>query len=235
MSQQLYNLVHSMNKSEKKHFKMYIYSLGSKTKLSKLFDIVNKQKDYDYSDCDIQTRQEFVDAFRDTLLMLSDYKVMLTMHHPFYTTGSHGGYFPFTTYMMPMTGLKPRLLIPLPATGFISNLMRSRLSEQDTKSSPYASYRSTLIPYIEQHGNILVAAGHEHTLQHHVINGINYIVSGSGSKRGPLTTESYTKFAYGNFGYAIVDYFKDDSVWIRFFANDEEDKNFIEVYRSKLL
>jgi predicted phosphodiesterase len=112
--------------------------------------------------------------------------------------------------------------------------MRARISEQDTKSAPYTNYRKYLIPEIEKHGNTIVAAGHEHTLQYHKINDVHYIVSGSGSKRGPLVKEDYTKFAYGNYGYALVDYYQNGEIWMSFYANDLTDENFIEVYRSKL-
>ena len=112
--------------------------------------------------------------------------------------------------------------------------MRSRISEQDVNSGPYASYRNYLIPSIEKHGSTIVAAGHEHTLQYHEINDVHYIVSGSGSKRGPLSKESYTKFAYGNYGYALVDYYENGNIWLTFYANDESDDNFVEVYRTKL-
>jgi len=162
--------------------------------------------EYDFSDCEIQTRKQFVSAFADTLARLKDHDIMLTMHHPFYTTGKHGGYFKFSSYLMPLTEYKKQIRIPLPMSGYIVNNFRARVSEQDTKSAPYATYRQALIPKIEKHGKTIVAAGHEHTLQYHVINDVDYIVSGSGSKEGIVQAEKYTKFAYGNYGYVLVDY-----------------------------
>ncbi len=196
--------------------------------------LADKPKDYDYSDCDIQTRQEFVEAFADALQALENYDVMLTMHHPFYTTGSHDGKFNFISYLMPLTQLNKYLVIPLPMSGIVVNIMRARLSEQDTKSRPYASYRHYLIPSIEKHGKTIVAAGHEHTLQYHKVNDVHYIVSGSGSKKSALVREDYTKFAYGNYGYALIDYYDNGTIWMSFYANDEDDENFVEVYRSQL-
>lgn len=199
-----------------------------------LTDKPRAEENYDFSNCEIQTRQEFVDAFADTLESLKDFEVMLTMHHPFYTTGKHGGWFRFASYLMPLTEYKEQIRIPMPTSGFIVNKMRARISEQDTKSKRYASYRHYLIPSIEAHGNTIVAAGHEHTLQYHEINDVHYIVSGSGSKRGPLGSEDYTKFAYGNYGYVLVDYHENGEIWMSFYANDAKDEEFIEVYRSKL-
>jgi len=199
-----------------------------------LTDKPRAEENYDFSNCEIQNRTQFVAAFADTLESLKDFDVMLTMHHPFYTTGKHGGWFQFSSYLMPLTEYKKQIKIPLPTSGVIVNEMRARISEQDTKSMRYSSYRHYLIPSIEKHGNTIVAAGHEHTLQYHVLNDVHYIVSGSGSKRGPLVREDYTKFAYGNYGYVLVDYYENGDIWMSFYANDEEDENFIEVYRSIL-
>jgi acid phosphatase len=46
-------------------------------------------------------------------------------------------------------------------------------------------------------------SGHCHDLEHLQDNGINYIVSGAGSKSGNVSTIFQTKFAYGNCGYTI--------------------------------
>jgi hypothetical protein len=197
--------------------------------------LAKKADKYDYSDCDIQTRRQFVDAFRDTMENLKGRDVMLTMHHPMYTIGSHGGFYRFSSFFFPLAAYKSDLRLPLITSGLIVNLMRARISEQDTKSQPYVDYRLGIIPPVQKHGRTVVAAGHEHTLQHHVLQDVNYVVSGSGSKRGPVGKKPFTKFAYGNYGYALVDYYENGEVWMSFYANDETDENFVEVYRSKLL
>lgn len=196
--------------------------------------LTDMEENYDFSDCQIQSRNQFVTAFSDTMDVLVDKKVMLTMHHPMFTSGRHGGNYSLSTIFMPLTQLNKGLVIPLPVTGYISTTMRSRITPQDTKSAPYASYRNHLIPPIEKHGRTIVAAGHEHTLQHNQINGINYIVSGSGSKRDEVAREKYTKFAYGNYGYALVDYYKNGDIWLSFYASLEDDDKFGIVYRNKL-
>jgi len=192
------------------------------------------EEEHDFSDCEIKNRNQFVAAFKDTMAVLKDKKVMLTMHHPLYTTGKHGGYYRLGAVLMPLTEYKEQIRLPLPITGLVATKMRTRISEQDTKSAPYASYRKYVIPPIENHGNTIVAAGHEHTLQHHQVNDVNYIVSGSGSKRGPVGTEDYTKFAYGNYGYAIVDYYINGEIWLSFYASSDDDAQFGMVYRNQL-
>lgn len=196
--------------------------------------LTDKEEEYDFSDCEIQSRNQFVTAFKDSMALLKNKKVLLTMHHPLFTTGKHGGNYNLSAVLMPLSKLKKGLVVPLPLTGYISTKMRTRTSPQDTKSSEYASYRNYLISPIEDHGNIIVAAGHEHTLQHNQVNKVNYIVSGSGSKRGPVGLEDYTKFAYGNYGYALVDYYRNGQIWLTFYASSEDDDEFGIVYRNQL-
>ena len=196
--------------------------------------LTEQENNYDYSDCDIQTRKQFIAAFRDTMLNLKDKQVMLTMHHPLYTTGKHGGKLNFSSLMFPLSQYKKGLMVPLPFSGVIMGKMRGRMNAQDSRSASYVGYKKQLIPYIESHGNTIVAAGHEHTLQYHKVNNVDYIVSGSGSKRGVVGIEEFTKFAYGKYGYGLVDYYKDGSVWLSFYAESKDESNFGLVYRTRL-
>jgi len=194
------------------------------------------ENEIDFSDCDIKNRREFVSAFKDTMATLQDRKVLLSMHHPLYTTGKHGGRFKLKTILMPLTAVHKSLVIPLPVTGAVVAKMRPYVSEQDTKSKEYTNYRKYITPPVAQHGNTIVAAGHEHTLQHHEVDGIDYIVSGSGSKKNAVGMGEYTKFAYGNYGYGIIDYYNNGEIWLTFYACGEKDSSeFGTVYRTKLL
>ncbi len=192
------------------------------------------EEGYDYTDCEIQNRQQFVEAFADTMKLLADKKVMLTMHHPLYTTGKHGGNYSLQTILMPTTAYNKYLIIPAPITGLVVAYMRTRVSEQDINHKEYTNYRNYIIPPLQEHGHAVVAAGHEHNLQYHIVDGIDYIVSGSGSKRGPLKLEDFSKFIYGNYGYAIVDYYKDGTTWLSFYALTEDDSDFEKVFTSQI-
>lgn len=196
--------------------------------------LTDKEEEYDFSDCEIKNRQQFVEAFKDTMAVLQNKKVMLTMHHPLYTVGKHGGYYSKKTFWLPFTQVNSKLILPQPIVGLMQGILRSKISPQDVNSAPYASYRKYVIPPIESHGQTIVAAGHEHTLQYHKINGVDYIVSGSGSKQGATRMKDYTRFAYGNYGYGLVDYYNDGSIWLAFYAQKEHEEDFGLVYRSKL-
>ncbi len=196
--------------------------------------LTDKEEEYDFSNCEIKNRVEFVAAFKDTMAALQNSKVMLTMHHPLYTVGKHGGYYSKKTFWLPFTQVNSKLILPQPIVGLMQGIMRSRISPQDVNSAEYGSYKKYVIPPIEAHGNTIVAAGHEHTLQYHEVNDVDYIVSGSGSKQGATRMKDYTKFAYGNYGYGLVDYYKDGSIWLSFFAQKEEANDFGLVYRTKL-
>lgn len=196
--------------------------------------LTDKEEEYDFSDCEIKNRIDFVKAFEDTLFSLRHQKVMLTMHHPLYTIGKHGGNYSAKTYWFPFTQVNSKFTVPQPFVGLMQGIMRSRISPQDANSAEYGSYRKYAIPPIEAHGNIVVAAGHEHTLQYHEINDVDYIVSGSGSKQGATKMESYSRFSYGKSGYGLVDYYVNETIWLSFYAQNENETDFGLVYRIQL-
>ncbi len=156
------------------------------------------------------------------------------MHHPLYTVGKHGGYYSKKTFWLPFTQVNSKLILPQPIVGLMQGIMRSRISPQDVNSAEYGSYKKYVIPPIEAHGSTIVAAGHEHTLQYHKVNDVDYIVSGSGSKQGATRMKEYTRFAYGNYGYGLVDYYENGNIWLSFFAQKESEDEFGIVYRTKL-
>ena len=196
--------------------------------------LTDKEEEYDFSNCEIKNRVQFVEAFKDTMEALQNKKVMLTMHHPLYTVGKHGGYYSKKTFWLPFTQVNSKLILPQPIVGLMQGIMRSRISPQDVNSAEYGSYKKYVIPPIEAHGSTIVAAGHEHTLQYHKVNDVDYIVSGSGSKQGATRMKEYTRFAYGNYGYGLVDYYENGNIWLSFFAQKESEDEFGIVYRTKL-
>lgn len=108
---------------------------------------------------------------------------ILITHAPMYTTGPHGGFFPWREHIFPLRVFDRDLWIPLPIIGSLFPLAR-RLGVTDTDQMS-ARYRD----FIEKTKSVfgpgrptLVAAGHEHSLQVHVDpTGVFHAVSGAGS------------------------------------------------------
>lgn len=186
----------------------------------------------DYSNCKVSTREQMVQAYLDTLSQLHGRDVLITMHHPLYTVGKHGGKYESRDYLLPFARFHPMALVPNPAVGAAINYARPHLSPQDSKSAAYQVYRKSLIPPAQNHGAAIFASGHDHSLQYHIVDGVHHIVSGSGSKRDATKADSYTQFTYGNYGFARLDYLVDGSKHLSYYAL--EGNTFRQVYSTMI-
>jgi hypothetical protein len=118
--------------------------------------------------------------------------VIIASHHPFRSTGPHGGRFPFWQ----MLGLRYLLF-------------RSGATLQDITSVPYRELEMGLRSIFARHGAPLaMVGGHEHSLQ--VIEAVEptdprvSLVSGAGSKLTPVGRERSVRFALSAPGYMRV-------------------------------
>ncbi|WGK64744.1 phosphoesterase [Croceiramulus getboli] len=73
---------------------------------------------------------------------------------------------------------------------------------------------------IEDKHRLVLASGHEHSLQYSEEEEIKQIVSGSGSKASYVTLGSKGLFGYTGQGFAVYDVFEDGSSWVRFYGSD---------------
>lgn len=131
-------------------------------------------------------KTEPVDVLADIAALLDKHKndhVILASHHPFYSYGPHGGKFPLKTHLFPLTEFNDNLYVPLPVIGSIYPGYRATAgSIQDIPHPEYKTIRNTIESFLKDHPNVVYAAGHEHSLQHIQKGGVNYVVSGAGSK-----------------------------------------------------
>ena len=108
---------------------------------------------------------------------------ILIAHPPMYTTGPHGGYFPWREHLFPLRVFDRDLWIPLPIIGSLFPLSRALgVTDTDQMSARYREFIERLRSVLEPGRPTLVAAGHEHSLQIHVDpTGVFHAVSGAGS------------------------------------------------------
>lgn len=136
-----------------------------------------------------------------------NHHVIVAAHHPLYSYGSHGGKFPLKEHIFPLTAANENLYIPLPIIGSIYPLFRATAGNiQDIAHPKYKALRIAIEPFLQRHPNAIYVAGHEHSLQHIVKEGVNYVVSGSGSKTTYVKQGKYAKFAESKTGFAKVIY-----------------------------
>ncbi|GAB4327390.1 MAG: metallophosphoesterase [Flammeovirgaceae bacterium] len=136
-------------------------------------------------------------------------------HHPMFSNGEHGGYFPFKQHIFPLTALKPNLYIPLPLLGSLYPLYRSNLGDiQDIPHPRYRLLQNLMTTSFEKYGNVIYVNGHEHNLQYVQKNGIHYITSGSGCKETYVKHNKQIEFGQKANGFVVIKYFANGEVWM---------------------
>ncbi len=166
--------------------------------------------------CDIKTRERFIEKLW-SLLKKNRYKnVVIAMHHPMYSNGPHGGSFSVKDHMK-----------PVPVLGTLKNLIRSHAGIQ---TDNFHQQYNDLVHRIqtiarEFKNNIIFVGGHEHSLQYIENNGFKQIVSGAGSKRSAALIGHGAQFTYGNYGYAKLSFYEDESAVVEYYAANKKDNN----------
>ena len=182
--------------------------------------------------CGVTSLTEVAALFQDALKRNAHKKVIVASHHPMFTYGIHGGVFSLKDHLFPLTASKKtkNLYIPLPVLGSIYPLYRKWFGNiQDTAHPQYKRFRDGLVSLMSQHPDIVHVAGHEHALEHIQKEGMNFIVSGSGSKNNAhVKQKGDAKFASNITGYARLDYFANGRTELSFITPEDNEVN--EVY-----
>ena len=85
-------------------------------------------------DCTIKTREAFFEEFENLLNKNQEKTVVLALHHPLMSNGTHGGQFSLEKQLFPL-----EQKIPLPVLGSFVNFLRktSGVSPQDIQNKQY--------------------------------------------------------------------------------------------------
>lgn len=167
-------------------------------------------------DCEIKTRKKFYEEFEGMLKKNEGKTVIVAMHHPLNTYGTHGGYFSADKHLFPF-----QQKIPLPGVGSLIAQVRSTggVSVQDIQNQRYKALRDRLeaIAMVAP-ANVIFASGHDHSMQYIENDNYKQLIAGSGSKESPTKLKGDALFVSGKQGYATLDMFKDGSVWTRYYT-----------------
>ncbi|WP_255402359.1 ShlB/FhaC/HecB family hemolysin secretion/activation protein [Tenacibaculum sp. SG-28] len=167
-------------------------------------------------DCDIKTRDRFLEEF-SRILKKNRYKnVVVALHHPLYSNGPHGGHFSFKDHMK-----------PLPILGSLKNIIRANAGIQtDNFNKSYAEFIEAIETEVEDFKeNVIFVSGHEHNLQYIEKEGVKQIVSGAGSKQSAARAGFEAPFSYGNKGFAKLTFYENGSSVVSYYAANKTDKN----------
>jgi hypothetical protein len=157
--------------------------------------------------CEIKTRNHFLDEFRSEIKKARGKTTIVAIHHPMFTNGPHGGKYSFKSHMS-----------PFPILGSLKNLLRKTtgISNADIQNTHYNELKKYLTAAAQQNDNVIFVSGHDHSLQYIVKNDIPQIISGSGSKVEPVKSTDGSVYAHAVNGYAILEVFENGASQVKF-------------------
>ncbi len=183
-------------------------------------------------DCEIRTRADFLTAFGELLKDYEEKQVIVAMHHPLVSGGSHGGYFTVKDHLFPLTNAIKNFYLPLPVIGSIYPIFRSNFGNiQDIVHYKYQQLRTGLLAAAKLYDDVIFVSGHEHSLEYHTVGKSHFVVSGSGSRHSDVGKPKSLHFGHGAPGFVQFNLKStgavDLLVWESAHANSET-----PVYRS---
>nr|WP_294926527.1 metallophosphoesterase [uncultured Flavobacterium sp.] len=183
--------------------------------------------------CDIKTREDFFDELENILNKNQEKTIVVAIHHPLMSNGTHGGQFSLEKQLFPLENK-----IPLPIIGSMINFVRktSGISPQDIQNKQYTIYAKRIKALIQGQKNVIVVSGHDHNLQFINNENINQIISGAGSKSEAARAINPNDFSYGGNGYAILTLFKSGDAKVTFFGNENNKEKLLferEIIKAK--
>ena len=166
-------------------------------------------------DCTIKTREAFFVELESLLIKNQEKTVVVALHHPLMSNGSHGGQFSLEKQLFPL-----EQKIPLPVLGSVIHFVRktSGISPQDIQNKQYTLFIKRVKTLLHNQDNVIVVSGHDHNLQYIEKDNIKQIISGAGSKSEAAKAIFPYDFSYGRNGYATLAVFQNGAVQVSFYG-----------------
>ena len=177
----------------------------------------------DTGEYELHDSGDFVNELTDIMRKRRNDHLIVAGHHPLFSNGTHGGSFPWERHLLPPVG------------GSLYILYRKFLGfEQDIPHFRYQTLKGELLRSFKQAESLVYAAGHEHLLQHNILQEGRYsqhhVVSGSGSDSDYAARGKGASFVSRRQGFAVVTYYADRSSWLEFWDGENQ-----LLYRRRLL
>lgn len=175
--------------------------------------------------CEIKDREKFFEELEGLIKKNAGKTTLIALHHPMSSYGQHGGQFSLKRQLYP-TGTK----LPLPIIGTLINVLRKTTgaSPEDLNNKNYRELRRRIMTLAQYSEKVIMASGHEHTLQYIYEDNTPQIVSGAGAKEGATRLMNGSKFSTGRMGYALLEVYVDGSSRIRYYGvGDHGEEEFL--------
>lgn len=188
----------------------------------------------DKDDCEVNNKEEYILQIEDILKKNQNKQIIISAHHPLYSNGLHGGYFPLKDHIFPLTNLKDNLYIPLPVIGSIYPLYRKFFGHiQDIPHFNYQLLVEELSSKFNGYQDIVYTSGHEHSLQYQKHGTAHYVVSGSACKESYLIKNRNLLYGQSQNGFAKLNYYANGDLWLEYFVPDATTSGKL-TYRKQL-
>jgi len=170
-------------------------------------------------DCSIKTREDFFAEFENILNKNKDKTIIVALHHPLMSNGTHGGQFSLEKQLFPL-----EQKMPLPIIGSFVNFLRktSGISPQDIQNKQYQILVKRLKTLLQHQDNVIVVSGHDHNLQYIENENIKQIISGAGSKSEAARAINPNDFSYGKNGFATLTTYTNGKSVIKYFGIEND-------------
>ena len=173
--------------------------------------------------CEVRNTDEFMVLFKDVLKKYRNQNIIVVGHHPLYSMGEHGGYFPAKDHLFPLLAANDKAYVPLPVLGSIYPLYRKFIGHnQDIAHPVYQDMKNQLVQAMNEYDNITYVAGHEHNLQYSKEGNLHHIISGSGSKVTPLKQGNKLNYGAAKKGFSKLTYLQNGQLWLQFYSQDAQ-------------
>lgn len=182
----------------------------------------------DTGEYELQDAGDFLVELKDVIRKRTNDHVIVVGHHPLYSNGTHGGYFPAKRHFLP------------PLFGSLYVIYRKFFGfRQDIPHYRYQEFKNELLETFSGVSNLVYAAGHDHSLQHFKVDRRrmyqHYLVSGAGSKPDYVAHGRNVNFTYRGSGFMVVRYYDDGSSWLEAWAPSTDSAGKGELlYRTEL-
>ena len=165
--------------------------------------------------CEIKSREKFMEELEGLIKENRSKTTLIVLHHPMFSYGSHDGQYSLKQQIYPA-----EIPIPLPILGSVINIFRrtTGASIEDLQNKRYRELRKQLVTLAQYSDKVILASGHEHTLQYIIEDHTPQIVSGAGSKTGATRLVNGSRFASGRLGYAVLQVYRDGSSEVGFYS-----------------
>ncbi len=186
--------------------------------------------------CAVQSKEEFIKSFHDLVAHYKDKQIIVALHHPLYTQGSHGGHFTLKNHLFPLTAAVKWLYLPLPVIGSIYPFYRTIFGHsQDLKNRRYSSLRDALLKDLDYSGHLIFLSGHEHCLQYIMKSGNHFLVSGAGSKQTPIADDKDLIYGHKSGGLMELDFYKNNDIWLSIYEVNPKTKTSGKVFSRPII